>query len=72
MDNVFKIGNILLFITFTQIIGVVISMQFYLGKSSELIIHTPSVVLLIIIAELGYSLFLISKGYASLKKDKKI
>jgi hypothetical protein len=64
----FKLGSLLLFITFTQIIGVLITMQFFLGKSDELLLHTPSLVILIIIAELVYSLLLIYKGYTKLKK----
>ncbi|EPR09412.1 hypothetical protein L323_17485 [Ruminiclostridium papyrosolvens C7] len=66
----FKLGSILLFITFAQIIGVTICMQFYLNKSDELFIHTPGLIVLIILVELIYSIRLILKGYGTLKNKR--
>jgi hypothetical protein len=57
----FKLGNLLLFITFTQIIAV--TMFMYMKRKSELIMHMPPLIICIVAIELIYSTSLIIIGY---------
>ncbi|GEM_PF-4781517 len=62
-----KLGSILLFITFTQIIAVLMGMLFFIKRNSELWLHSPPAITFVIFIEFCYSGYLIYRGFNEYK-----
>ena len=64
----FKLGSYLLFITFAELISVILFVQSYIKSPRYILGEIHPLIYIIILIEICFSVYLLNKGYSKLDK----